>query len=133
MAMIAWARATFFCALVSAFGSSVACDAGSSSACSPASPTPLIQCPGLFTLLVAPDRVAVGGAVAVTATASAPAGTEAGATDLSWTAPSGTFSDPASSLTTFTCTSPGTVTLSLTATRGGCAETLNATVSCLAP
>jgi hypothetical protein len=78
-----------------------------------------------------PDRAEVGRAVTVTATA--PNGTEAGMSVLSWSALSGTFSDPSASTTSFVCTAPGPVTITLKATQERCSETLDASVTCLAP
>jgi hypothetical protein len=52
----------------------------------------------------------------------------------SWTAPSGSFSDPKSATPTFVCNAPGPVTLTATVSDGdstpGCADTLSAVVTC---
>ncbi|HTQ05019.1 MAG TPA: hypothetical protein VMI54_14240 [Polyangiaceae bacterium] len=51
-----------------------------------------------------------------------------------WSAPSGSFSDPSSATPTFTCNTPGPVTLSVTVSDGdstpGCADTLSLVVTC---
>ncbi len=52
----------------------------------------------------------------------------------SWTAPSGSFSDPTSANPTFVCNAPGPVTLTATVSDGdstpGCADTLSTVVTC---
>jgi hypothetical protein len=62
-----------------------------------------------------PGEAAVGNSVALSATAIAP--DPAGVTYL-WSAPSGTFSAPTSPTTGFTCTVPGPVTVTLSASDG---------------
>jgi hypothetical protein len=130
VAMIDWGDLIGVCILLGAACSLDGCGSNAVGACDSLGNAPLVQCPGLFTLLVAPDQVEVGGSVAVTATTEA--NLDGGATQLSWSAQSGTFSDPNAALTTFTCTAPGTVALHLTVTRESCTETLSASVTCAA-
>jgi hypothetical protein len=87
------------------------------------------RCPDLTSLQVGPDRAEVGGSVAVTAVVT---GGVAGETPvLSWSALSGTFADVSAPITTFTCTVPGRVTVTVTATEQGCTETMSASVDCV--
>lgn len=121
------------------------------------------QCPVIDAIVVAPDRVDVGGSAVLKATiglapALGEAGSDAGAgedgdglaeesgvagsyyggsdTDvdvigLSWSAPSGRFSDASSAETTFTCTTPGTVMVTLTASHQECQVALAVPVNCV--
>jgi hypothetical protein len=81
---------------------------------------------------VAPNEldVGAGGTATLSAVASAPFG---GVPVLLWTAPSGLFGDPTAATTTFQCTVPGTVTVTLTATYQGCSTQQTSPISCLAP
>jgi hypothetical protein len=79
---------------------------------------------------IAPNEldVGAGGAAMLSATATAPWG---GVPVLAWSAPSGTFGDPTASTTTFQCTAPGMVTVTLTATYQGCSTQQTGTITCL--
>lgn len=134
--MVHRSRQVLACAILSAAICVAGCSEQSPIACGdaavvkPTISTP-IECPGLFTVLVVPAKVDVGGSAALTATA--PPGMDGGATALSWSAPSGVFSDPRATRTTFQCTAAGNVTLTLTVMQAGCGETLRAQVECLGP
>jgi hypothetical protein len=90
-------------------------------------------CPSIDGVSVTPAEVLVGGTVSLSAMAhdsdAAPA-----ALTYAWTASSGTLSSSTDPSPTFTCTSPGTATLTLTVSDGdptpGCAATQTATVTC---
>jgi phospholipase C len=62
-----------------------------------------------------PTEVIVGNPIAVTATGTGP---NPGALSYAWSAPSGTFSAPNSQVSNFTCSTAGTVTLTVTLTDG---------------
>jgi phospholipase C len=74
-------------------------------------------CATVNSLTASPTETIVGptNPVAVSATATGP---NAGAVTYQWSAPSGSFSAPTSAQSTFTCSVPGTVTLSVTASDG---------------
>jgi hypothetical protein len=90
-------------------------------------------CPVADGISANPADVAVGFPVALAITAhdadSAPS-----PLTYSWTAPSGSFSDPTSATPTFVCDAPGPVTLTVTASDGdgtsGCPATLSLVVTC---
>ncbi|HEX3775315.1 MAG TPA: hypothetical protein VHV51_12675, partial [Polyangiaceae bacterium] len=90
-------------------------------------------CPAIDGVSASPAEVLVGGSVAVSAAAH---DTDSGPSPLAyhWTASSGTFSDPSSASPRFTCTTPGTATLTVTASDGdpatSCADTGTVTVQC---
>ena len=86
------------------------------------------DCPAVNPIGVGPEN---GGSVSLSATigGSPP---EGGTFTLSWTASSGTFSNPHSSDTTFLCAAAGTVTVTVTVTVPGasCEQHASTTVSC---
>jgi hypothetical protein len=90
-------------------------------------------CPVAEGVSANPADIAVGFPAALVASAhdsdSGPA-----ALSYQWTAPSGSFSDPASATPTFTCSKPGPVTLTVTVSDGdtapGCADTASTVVTC---
>ncbi|HEY2901446.1 MAG TPA: PKD domain-containing protein [Polyangia bacterium] len=80
-----------------------------------------------------PAEALVGSTLALT---SAAHDTDSGPSPLAykWSASAGTLSDPAAPNPTFTCTTPGTATVSLTVSDGdttpGCANTISTQVTC---
>ncbi len=93
-------------------------------------------CPIIDGINASPNELAVGGSVPVAALAH---DSDAGPAALSyqWTASIGTLSSATAPNPTFTCTSAGTATLSLTVSDGdttlGCADTFSTTVTCSTP
>ncbi|HEY3252982.1 MAG TPA: metallophosphoesterase, partial [Polyangiaceae bacterium] len=93
-------------------------------------------CPVVDSLNVAPSELTVGGSVVVSATAH---DSDAAPSPLSyqWTASGGTLSSATAQNPTFTCTAPGSVTLTLKVSDGDatpdCADSMTATVTCSAP
>ncbi len=93
-------------------------------------------CPTIDGLTVSPNEIFAGASVAVNGLAhdsdAAPA-----ALAYQWTASSGTLSSATAQTPTFTCTTPGTATLTLTVSDGdstpGCADTFSTDVTCTAP
>ncbi len=83
-------------------------------------------CPTVNPISVGPEN---GGTVELTATINGGA-PDGGTVVLSWSAASGSFSDPSTSDTTFTCTSLGAVKVTLMATIPGCSQQATATVHC---
>ena len=92
-------------------------------------------CPTIDALGATPAEVQVGGSIALSASAH---DSDAGPSALSfgWTSTAGTLSDPAAQNPTFTCTTPGVVTLRLTVSDGdpaaSCADVSTAQVTCSA-
>jgi hypothetical protein len=91
-------------------------------------------CPSLDGLGISPAESLVGGSVTLAAYAEAP---DPAALAINWTAPSGRLQSPTGMSTVFTCTSPGAVTITATATDGPgvgdapvCSATLTGTVVC---
>ncbi|MEI9942543.1 MAG: hypothetical protein WDO69_35460 [Pseudomonadota bacterium] len=90
-------------------------------------------CPVADGISANPAEVAVGSTIALSASAH---DSDSGPAPLaySWTASSGTLSDPASATPTFTCTAPGTVTLTVGVSDGdlaeGCTDIATTTVTC---
>jgi phospholipase C len=90
-------------------------------------------CPVADGVSATPDEVAVGGTVALVASAHDP---DNGPSPLSyhWTASAGTLDDAASATPIFTCTTPGAATLAVTVSDGdpaaGCSDTASAVVTC---
>ena len=90
-------------------------------------------CPVADGMSANPADVAVGFPVALAIAAHDP---DSGPSPLaySWTAASGSFSDPTSATPTFVCNAPGPVTLTATVSDGdatpGCADTLSLVVTC---
>jgi hypothetical protein len=121
------------CATWGAAGIVAACGNNAANPCDPLATfnnNSVIHCPQLSSLLVRPERTEVGGSVALIATTTDDL--DAGTTAFSWSAPSGKFGDASSLLTTFTCTAPGGVTVTMTARRGACSQTVSALVDCIA-
>jgi hypothetical protein len=89
------------------------------------------NCPTIEWLTIAPNEldVGAGGTAALTSMATAPWG---GVPVLLWSAPSGTFGDPSAATTTFQCTAPGAVTITLTATYQSCSTQQTGVITCLA-
>jgi hypothetical protein len=90
-------------------------------------------CPQIDGVTATPTEVSVGGSVALVAAAH---DTDAAPSALSyaWSAGSGAFTDTASASTRFTCTAPGSVTISLAVSDGDapCNDTAQVTVTCSA-
>jgi hypothetical protein len=90
-------------------------------------------CPQIDGLNASPLEAFVGASVALTATAHDP---DNGPSPLTttWTATSGVFTETSGLATRFTCTAPGTATITLTASDGvtvsGCPATASVTVTC---
>jgi hypothetical protein len=89
------------------------------------------NCPTIDWLTIAPNEldVGAGGVATLTSMATAPWG---GIPVLLWSAPSGTFGDPTAAMTTFQCTAPGTVTVTLTATYQSCSTQQTGMITCRA-
>lgn len=87
------------------------------------------QCPLLRSISASPDSAAVGSDIALVAVASDPDGD---ALSIAWTATSGDFSDPSSLSTTYTCTGPGTrtITAQVSKTDGSCSDSTSFDVTC---
>jgi hypothetical protein len=87
-------------------------------------------CPGshLVDYMVSPLFAEVGDPITVTATTAKP---DAGALAYDWTAPTGSFADPAAAQTTYRCDKPGYVTLNLFVANGVCTENHSIDVDCL--
>jgi hypothetical protein len=66
-------------------------------------------------LSASPSEATLGNSVSLAATATGP---NPGAITYAWSAPSGTFSAPTGASTSFTCTTPGPVTVTLTVADG---------------
>jgi hypothetical protein len=92
---------------------------------------PVNICPLIDNVSASPSEVLVGGSIALT-TQSHDTDNSPGPLAYHWTATSGTLSDAAVASPTFTCTSPGAVTLTLTLTDGdaSCVDTQSLTVQC---
>ena len=85
-------------------------------------------CPAANPFSVGPNN---GGTVSLKATISMDSMTEGGTETFRWSAASGSFSDPTAPETTFTCSTPGPVTITFTvSTDGGCSEQASSTVFC---
>lgn len=85
------------------------------------------ECRLISSLVIAPVVAAVGANVAVTVEVNP----DGGGTTFSWTATSGTFRDPTAAKTTFVCSTPGTASITLTATSGVCSDHLTLSISCV--
>jgi hypothetical protein len=90
-------------------------------------------CPVADGISANPADIAVGFPVAL-AIAAHDADSGPAPLAYSWTAPSGSFSNPGSATPTFVCNTPGPVTLTATVSDGdptpGCADTLSVVVTC---
>jgi hypothetical protein len=92
-----------------------------------------VYCPSVNPLTIGPEN---GGEVPVAATVNTgPPDADAGPVSLSWTAPSGSFKDPHALTTTYRCAARGvvTVTFTVTATAGDCAQSASSIVLCSTP
>jgi hypothetical protein len=94
----------------------------------------LTSCATIQSIDVNPSETTVGGVVTLDATAS---GVDPAALTYAWSAPSGSFGSPGASSTTFTCTTPGTVLVTLAVGDGAtgdggvpCGDTEGFTVQC---
>ena len=93
-------------------------------------------CPVADGIMANPSALSVGGSAVVAGLAH---DTDAAPVALgyNWTASSGTLSSATDSNPTFTCTAPGTATLTLTVSDGdvtvGCADTLSTSIECSGP
>ncbi len=76
-----------------------------------------------------PTSARVGQTVAVSGRLDS---ASAGVPAFAWSAPSGTFGDSKASSTTFECQQPGSVTVTLSVTDGGCVNTATVSIFCLA-
>jgi hypothetical protein len=74
---------------------------------------PTYECAAIYPgyLSESPSEAVLGGSVSLTAAATS---ANPSATTYAWSAPSGVFSAPTSASTSFTCTQPGTITLTVT-------------------
>jgi hypothetical protein len=86
------------------------------------------RCPKVSSIGIAPSETAVGSTVDVMAWATVQG--DASPT-FAWTAPTGIFADSGGAPgTTYECTAPGPVTLTVTAMNDGCNDKATAQVSC---
>jgi hypothetical protein len=90
------------------------------------------NCPTVTSLSIQPNELDVGAGGTATLTATVTLPIEGGAPVLSWSAPSGIFGQPDSATTTFQCTVPGVVTITVIATYDGCGTSLSGMITCLA-
>ncbi len=86
-------------------------------------------CPVIDALSASPAEIEVGNAIALGSSAHDTDGVPAALT-YAWTASSGTVATPAAANTSFVCTVPGTVTVTLTVSDGDCGEAQTQTVVC---
>ena len=90
-------------------------------------------CPEIDSLSADPTEVFVGGSVGLSATAH-DADNGPSSLTASWTAPAGVFTEPSSLSTRFTCTAPGSATITLTVSDGdrtaGCPASSSVTIIC---
>jgi hypothetical protein len=86
-------------------------------------------CPTVDALSANPGEVRVGGTIALVGTTH-DLDMGPGALVLLWTATSGTISDTAAARPTFTCTTAGPATITLTASDGDCSGSGSLTVTC---
>jgi hypothetical protein len=73
------------------------------------------DCAAITGVSASPTTLSVGGSVTLSATADAPVMSEL---TYAWSAPSGSFSAPSSAQSSFQCTAPGTVSLTVTVADG---------------
>jgi hypothetical protein len=73
------------------------------------------DCAAINNVTISPDEVTVGSFASASASATGPA---PGAITVAWSAFGGTFDNPSSPTPRFTCTQPGTATLTVTAADG---------------
>jgi hypothetical protein len=87
------------------------------------------QCPIITGATATPQAVAVGNSLELAATAS---DADMGDTvTFAWSAPAGTFSAPATAMTSYTCTQGGTQNITLTISDGQCGDTMVIPVDCV--
>jgi hypothetical protein len=89
-----------------------------------------VECPQfrVTSFMVSPLMASVGRTIAVSATAG---DADGGPITFSWSAPAGAFADASSMQTSYTCTAPGAMPLTVTAQWGPCQSSKMVTVSCL--
>jgi hypothetical protein len=89
-----------------------------------------VACPWLQidSYTVSPLAASVGGQISVSAKATDMDGGQAA---FSWSAPTGTFSEPQDESTTYTCASPGVIPLMVSVDDNGCHAEKMATVTCV--
>lgn len=85
-------------------------------------------CPKIGTYSVTPTETQVGQPITLTATATSKTSDPL---TLTWKASSGAVTDGSAANTTYRCTSPGAVTLTLTVSNGRCGESIDVSVECL--
>jgi Calcineurin-like phosphoesterase len=76
---------------------------------------PTYACAAVATASVTPSETTVGSAVTLAATATGP---NAAGFSYAWSAPSGTFSNPGAAITSFTCTTAGTIPVTISVADG---------------
>jgi hypothetical protein len=85
-------------------------------------------CPAANPFSIGPNN---GGSMNLRASISPGSLPEGGTEAFRWSAPSGSFSDPTALETMYTCSAPGSVTITFTvSTDGGCSEQASGTVLC---
>lgn len=92
--------------------------------------TTLNACPTIDSYVASPVAVSVGGSIALSATASD--SDTADTLAFAWTAPAGTFSAATAASTSYTCSTGGKQTLTLTVTDSKCPTTATFEVDCVA-
>ncbi|HEY0464501.1 MAG TPA: lamin tail domain-containing protein, partial [Polyangiaceae bacterium] len=86
-------------------------------------------CPVIDSLSVSPAETTVGNAVGLSA-AGSDTDHVPSALSYAWTSTSGTIAGPSAANTSLTCTTVGTVTVTLTVSDGDCSDTLTQIVTC---
>jgi hypothetical protein len=89
------------------------------------------NCPTITWVSIVPNELDVGAGGVATLTAMATAPFNA-IPVLQWSAPTGIFGDPSAATTTFQCSAPGVVTITLTATDQGCSAQQSGVITCAA-
>lgn len=92
----------------------------------------LNTCPLVDGINASPAEAQIGTPIALGADAHDSDGKPQGL-GYAWSVTSGALANGTSATPTFTCTSPGPVTVKLTVTDGDCSDALDATVTCTAP
>jgi hypothetical protein len=85
------------------------------------------DCPKIAKIVAIPYIIDVGSSAMVKADVSS---SDAGPPTLNWSAPSGTFAEPAASETAFVCGVAGPVQLTFTVTFGDCRVTASVPIEC---
>jgi hypothetical protein len=88
------------------------------------------ECPKIAEMVAAPYVVDVGSSARVKAKVT---GSDAGTPILQWSAPAGSFADPAAADTMFQCAVPGAVQVTLVVTFVGCRVTASMPIECRSP